>query len=642
MRLAAGFVAAGLAAGFVAAGLVAALASAQERAEATVNAPVVGIEDLLEFTVSVPEARGARPELPPMPGFEVLGSQMLTSTSIVNGRVSASVSWTYRLRPLEVGEFTLPPVPVPGYAPTESVEVTVEPGSRRSPSRRTRRPDPFGSPFDPLLDPFGREAPPEVGERDLFLRAEVSDREVQVGEQVLVLYRLYARVPVFTAVPVDLAQPEGFWVEETPLPDVPWQEQGLSRERIRELRARPGPRREQRVVEGVPYDTYPVLLRAVFPTGAGERQLPGPRFEIGVPGRSRSIFLAPTTVTSRDAPPVTIRALPLPAGGRPANFSGAVGDYRLEASLLSGGEPVRDEPVPAGEPLVLRVELDGQGNLQAAGIPALPDDPGFRRAFRFFDPESRLETGLREVGAGEGLGAFRFGGRRVWEFPVVPEAGGVHRVAALGLNVFNPATGAYESVASDPLQVRVEGGIAAVPAPAGAGVVERLGDDIRYLQPVGSAAASPPGGLRVGFWLALSLGPPIGWNLTVFAWVRRRRHRALHADRFRRQEAGRVALRRLATLGAADPAAIGSVLGDYAAARLGVSARGLTAAGAADRLVSEGAQPEVAAEFAALWSAAEAARFAARPAQAPDGETGAARAADLIRRLEATLRRPAA
>lgn len=638
MRLPAVVVATGL--------LAAAAAPAQERAEATVNASVVGVEDLLEFTVSVPEIRGGQPEMPPVPGFDVLGSQMLTSTSIVNGRVSASISWTYRLRPLEVGEFTLPPVPVPGYAPTEPVIVTVEPGSRRPPSRRSRRPDPFGSPFDPLLDPFrdpfGREPPPEVGERDLFVRAEISDREVRVGEQVLVLYRLYARVPVFTAVPVELAQPEGFWVEETPLPDVPWQERGLSRERVRELRAQPGPRREQRVVDGVSYDTYPVLLRAVFPTGAGERQLPGPRFEIGVPGRSRSLFLAPTTVVARDAPPVTIRSLPLPDAGRPADFSGAVGTYRLEASLLAGGEPVGDEAVPAGEPLVLRVELDGQGNVRAAGIPALPEDPGFRRAFRFFDPESRLETGLRDIGAGEDLDAFRFGGRRIWEFPVVPEAGGVHRIAALGLEVFDPESAAYETVASDPLRLRVEGGIAAVPAPSGAGVVERLGDDIRYLQPVGPALASPPGGFPLRWWILLSLGLPIGWNLAVFAVLRRRRHRALHADRFRRRGAGRAARKRLAKLGEDDPAAIGAALRDYAADRLGLSPRGLTPAGVVERFVAEGADPEAAAEFAALWSATEAARFAARPAGRSPADATPFRAIALVRRLEATLGRAAA
>lgn len=634
--------------------LAAPLAAAQDRAEARVDASVVGVEDTLELTVSVPERRGGAPELPPLPGFEVLGSRTLSSTQVVNGEVTRSVSWIYRLRPLEVGAFEIPPIAVPGYQPSAPVAVAVESGSRRPARRQRQRPDPFGSvfgrPFDPLLDPFtdpfGTDPPPEVGAEDLFVRAEVSAPDVAVGEQVLVLYRLYARVPVFTAVPVELAQPEGFWVEEIPLPDVPWQEQGLSRAQIRERRARPGPRRDQREVDGRTYETYPLLLRAVFPTGAGERELPGPRFEIGVPGRTRSLFLAPTTVAAREAPAVTIRSTPLPEAGRPPGFSGAVGAYRLDASVLRDGAPLGDDPVPAGEPLVLRLELEGEGNIEAAGMPEFGGDSGFRRAFRFFDPESSLETGLTEVGGGVGLDAFRFGGRRIWEFPVVPEAGGTHEIATASLDVFDPSTGGYRTVASDALPIRVEGGIVAVPAPTGSGTIERLGEDIRYLRPVGPAPAAPPAPwdpFRGAWWVAFSLGLPVVWNLAVFAALRRRRYRAAHADRFRRQGAAREALRRLGRVRAGDAGAqaeIGAALADYAAARLGASARGLTPEGAADRLAAEGADPAAAREFAALLSRTQAAGYAAAPAASTD-LASPEQAADLVRRLETRLRRPA-
>ncbi len=627
--------------------LLAGPALAQERAEVSVDPSVVGLEDFVELTVSVPEVRDGRPELPPLPAFEAFGSQMTTSTSFVNGRMTRSVSWTYRLHPREVGEFTIPPIPVPGYEPTPPISVTVEPGSRRSPSPGPGR-SPFGSPFDPLFerfrDPFGADPPPRIGERDLFIQAEVSDREVLVGEQVLVLYRLYARVPVAVVVPVEPAQPQGFWVEEVPLPDLPWREQGLSRARIRELRESPGPRREQRVVDGVTYDTYPILLRAAFPTGAGEREFPGPTFEIGVPGRSRSVFLAPTAVETRAAPAVTIRTNPLPDPGAGSTFSGTVGDYRLRASLVRDGAPLGDEATPAGEPLVLRLELEGDGNLQAAGTPRLDGDPGFERAFRFFDPESSQETGLREAGAGTGLDAFRFGGRRVWEFPVVPEAGGVHQVASARLDVFNPETSTYETLTTDPFPVRVEGGIAAIPAPAGGGTVERLGDDIRYLQPLRPAPASPPAPFSAGWWIALALGLPVAWNLAVFAALRRRAYRAAHADHFRREGAAREALRRLQRIrdeGEGAAAAIGVVLADYAAARLGVSPHGLTPEGARERFVAAGADPDAARDFAALLSRTQAARFAAAPASGRALPTGK-EAAELVRRLDSGIRRSAA
>ena len=118
----------------------------------------------------------------------------------------------------------------------------------------------------------------------------------------------------------------------------------------------------------------------------------------------------------------------------------------------------------AGDPLVLRVELEGSGNLRAAGTPRLPDSGEVRRAFRFFDPDSTSETGLREAGSG-----LAFGGRQVWEFPMVPEAGGVRNLAGVTLDVFNPRTGAYERLASEPLRIRVEGAAATAPGSEGTG-----------------------------------------------------------------------------------------------------------------------------------------------------------------------------
>ncbi len=632
--------------GFVTAFLAVLLAPsvhAQEAAEASVDADHIGIEDTLSLTVSVPEERGGAPALSGLAGFEVLGSQRMSRTEIVNFQMTRATEWIYRLRPLAVGELTIPAIPVPGYQPTSPIQVRVEQGSLRPAT-----PDPFASPFSsPFSSPFGlgdpfdrlrrRDPPaPEVQEGDVFIRTEAPDSEVHVGEQVLVLYRLWSRLPVFAAAPVELAQPEGFWTEEVDLPDVPWQERGLSGTEIRERRNLPGPRRERRTLNGVAYETYPLLMRAVFPTGAGERELPGPRFEVGIEGARRSFFGPEQVVVVREAPAVTIRAEPLPADGRPAGFTGAVGDYRLSAEVRRDGSPLGDRAAAAGEALVLRVELEGTGNLRAAGTPVLPEGPEARRAFRFFDPDASSETGLREEGA-----ELAFGGRQIWEFPMVPEAGGVRNIAAVTLDVFNPRTGAYEALASDPLQIRVEGAAAAVPGTEGPVGVERFGEDIRYLKPVGPPTSPPAGPWRPGALFGLSLALPVLWNLGLLAVRRRRAWREANPAEFRRRGAATAARRSLSRVAGDGPEAaarVGEALTEYAAARLGGSRHGLTPASAARRLEEAGATPDAARRFRALLSRSEGARFAA-PGGGGQAGSDAKEAAELIRELETQLGR---
>lgn len=655
----------GLLALFAAALAVGAPALAQERAEATVDANPIGLDDQVVLTVSIPGDASNRFELPILEDFEVGGSGRSFRTSIVNGRMRQSTDWNFTLRPRRVGDLVIPPIPVAGHPPTEPITLRVEPGSLR-PARPARR-DPFGSlfgsPFDPfdLLDRRALSARPEprVGEGDVFLVAETpgaegsdpNSPEVFVGGQALVLYRLYSRFPVAAAAPAEMARAEGFWTEEITLPDVPWQERGLDRAEIRTRRELPGPRRERRTVGGVAYDTYPVLLRAVFPTGAGDLELPGPTFEVLIQSGRASLFGPEEVVVTRQAPAVTVRAQPLPSSGRPAGFTGGVGTYDLGARLLREGEPLAPgAEAAAGEPLVLRVELSGEGNLRAAGEPALPESPEFRRAFRAFDPDISLDAGLVPAGAA----GYRFGGRRRWEFPLVPELGGVRRIPEIALEVFDPETGRYERLATDTLRVEITGGAATADGPAGPAGVERFGEDIRYLKPV-RGGGPPPAPWRPGpsFYLLLAL--PVLGNAAVFAVLRRRAYRAAHASGFRRRRAARSALSRLAAIpanGGADDAAVGRILTGYAADRFSLPPRGLTPESAAARFVSAGAEPDLARRFAALWSRSESARFAGAPgrvegtgAEGAGAEgTGAegigaaaSEAADLIRALEAQI-----
>ncbi len=606
--------------------LAAGSAGVQEAARAELEASRIGLEETVNLSVSVPGERDGPPELPRMPGLEVRGESRGSSISFSGGSLDRETRWTYVLQPTRTGDLAIPAIPVPGYAPTEPLTLRVEPGRVRAPSR-PRSVDPFASPLDSL---FGRpDRAPALDLDDLFVRVEADRRDVRVGEQVLVLYRLYARVPVLFAQETGGARPEGVWIEDVTLPDVPWLERGLSPDDVAARRALPGPVRERRVVDGVEYDTWPILMRAVFPAGAGERVLPGPTFEIGVRTRSRSLFSPEQVVHARTAPAVALRVEELPETGRPPDFGGTVGEFALSGELLRNGEPLDGRDAAVGETLVLRVRLEGEGNLSGVDPPAL--DPTLDGDFRVFDPDNEQAAGLRADGD-----RFVFGGVRSWSFPVVAERGGAREIGPATLHAFNPGLGAYERLATDPIPIRVTGGSADIGAPAAAASPgARFGDDIRYLKPVGPAA--PARDWTGLFWVALALPP--AWNLAVLALARRRRDRALHADAYRRARAAGAATRRLRRLRPdLDPAetggAVAEILYRYAADRLGGSPAGLTPDAAAARFREVGAA-DSADRLGRTLSEAEGARYRGDAAKAP----GASEARELIASLEAELTR---
>ena len=62
----------------------------------------------------------------------------------------------------------------------------------------------------------------------------------------------------------------------------------------------------------------------------------------------------------------TIEVLDVPAAGRPANFSGLIGDFKITA------EAAPDE-VAVGDPITLRVDISGPAYLGNVEMPPLAD-----------------------------------------------------------------------------------------------------------------------------------------------------------------------------------------------------------------------------------------------------------------------------
>ncbi|MFM1944788.1 MAG: hypothetical protein RI897_3770 [Verrucomicrobiota bacterium] len=120
-----------------------------------------------------------------------------------------------------------------------------------------------------------------------------------------------------------------------------------------------------------------------------------------------------------------VRVNSLPREGRPEGFAGAVGRFQLEASVSSTN-------VAVGDPLTLSVRLSGSGNLESMRWAAPTNWPGWRA----YEPTSNLEV------------SDRFGqvGVRTVEQVLVPQSSGLGAVPPIRFAYFDPFKDAYQVV----------------------------------------------------------------------------------------------------------------------------------------------------------------------------------------------------
>jgi hypothetical protein len=557
------------------------------RVEASVNATRIGVEDVLQLTIAISGAisgGSGEPQLPNLDGFRVSGRSTSSQVQIVGGQMTSTSSFIYQLLPQREGRFTIPAIPVNVSGQTqqtEPIEIEVVSGAVL-PRGRGRGGSPFGS-----LAPRSRREP-AVEPNDVFLRTEVSNDAVYQGEEIVVTYRLYSRyVPLGPQIEDDPPL-TGFWVEEVELGD----DDGA----------------ERQIVDGTEYLVFPLKRRILFPTKAGELEVPSLTLSTAFRMTSSDPF---DSFFSRGSAPIVLRSSPvridvkaLPAAGRARDFSGAVGEFELDAQL-------NQDEVAAGDAVTLTLSIAGRGNLRSIQSPSLPDTPGFRT----FDPKTdetvrATRDGLR--------------GSKRWEYVLVPESAGIKEIGPWRFQYFDPGSGSYVDASAGPVALRVSGSSAAVAnglAPADSargprGDVKLLRQDIRYLkdapEALGDRATSYYGSKL--FYLSLVL--PILWNLGLVGWLRRRDKEKTHSTLIRSRRANRMAqgrLKRAAKLAAEGDKdfyeEIAAALYKYVGDKKSVSPSGLTTQSIDSLLQGGGVDETTRAEFVAVVSACEEARF---------------------------------
>ena len=119
---------------------------------------------------------------------------------------------------------------------------------------------------------------------------------------------------------------------------------------------------------------------------------------------------------------------PLPAEGMPHDFSGAIGDYQF---IFQAGP----KKVKLGDPVTLKMEINGTGNFNTVIIPKLENTEGFR----IYEPQAKTEPN-----------------RKTFKQVLIPESDKVYQTPKAVFTYFDPNKKEYKSIVQGPAPLEVE------------------------------------------------------------------------------------------------------------------------------------------------------------------------------------------
>ena len=456
---------------------------------ADVTPKIIGLNETatLRVTVSANQQLGniVSPQLNALPEFNVSYGGSSSQYNITSNQISVSMTWTYVLRPKKVGQFTVSPIQIFHGNKTytaDPVSIKVLPKSTK-PSQNESSQDTFTDAFSSSTHK---------------VEASVDNPRPYVNEQIIYTFRyLYtARIPSFNSpkyTPPSLRQ---FWTTE------------LERKRV-----------QRKVIDGTLYSIEEIRV-GLFPITAGRVTIEPAKLSLPLStGRGR-----PQSSNVLITNPVEVAVRPLPQKGKPTNFVGTVGQYRIHAQTDR-------QAIEAGDGFTLRMQVSGTGNIKTVPAPTVPTLPNMA----IYDPQITDAIGVVDS---------KVRGSRTYEYIIIPSKEGDWTIPAIDYPYFDPQTESYQVARTVPITINV------LPNPnraAGTPLshttqsdIHLLKQDIRYIKPdslkLSNQHLQPY--KRISFWVVQTL--PLA--VVLFVWVYRQRQAKRDPKQLRQQYAAKNAL----------------------------------------------------------------------------------------------------
>ncbi|MDX6745407.1 BatD family protein [Polaribacter sp. PL03] len=379
--------------------------------EATLKTKVsknkLGVNQRLRIEFSIDKQGGDNFTPPNFNNFKVVGGpSQSVSQSWINGKVSFTQSYTYIIQPKRKGELSI-----------GSASVTI--------GGKTIKSNPVKIiVIDAVAIPKNPNDPNYIAQQNIHLVAEISKSRPYVGEGVYVEYRLYVseNVSVYDTSVTEAPKYSGFWNQNIKITGFPVKIGKYNGENYR----------------------YIVLQKALLvPTKTGKLPIGSMKMDIviGVPsGRSDFFGNAITKNIKREfvSTKKIINPRSLPLEGKPANFTGAVGDFNFNVSLSK-------DILKANETSQVNVNVSGNGNLNLFELPTV-ETPA---ELEMYQPERK--ENIRTNASG-------ISGSIIDSYTVVPQYKGKYKIPNTSFSYFNPNEKKYKTITTEDLYVDVQEG----------------------------------------------------------------------------------------------------------------------------------------------------------------------------------------
>ncbi len=387
-----------------------------------------GQQFAVTFTVN---AAASNLKAPSFKGFSVLSGPNQSSSSsmqIINGRMSQSVSYsfTYYLQAGNEGSYTISPakITVEGKSfETETftikvVKATANGGGQQQQQSRQQQ---------------NNQATTTIGDKDLFLKASVSNASPYLGEQVVVTYKLYTSVAIAQYSINKLSSNKGFWSEN------------LTKENEK-------PKQYKEYLNGKQYIVAEIRKVALFPQESGKLNVEPLEVEViaqiqNQKRRTNSIFDFfddPFSSSVQNVKKVlkannlSINAKPLPTVNKPDDFTGAVGNFTFRSDIDK-------TELKANDAVNLKFTISGRGNIKLIDKLNIV----FPTDFETYDPKINDNINASENGVS---------GTKTFDYLIIPRNQGVYTIKPVTFTYFDLNKGKYITLSSPEYTLKVAKG----------------------------------------------------------------------------------------------------------------------------------------------------------------------------------------
>ena len=449
-----------------------------------INRSTVSVGDNFQVTFDI-EGDGSNFSAPSFENFGVLsGPNKSSSMQWVNGEFSSSLSYSYILKAMNEGEFSIEPASVKfksNVVQSQSIKVRVLPSRQQSSAQSSTATQSKPNP----------QVTSKESKEDLFLKLYVDKKQVFVGEQIIATYLLYMNTQI---VNYASSRPvfNGFYAQE--------------------LEVDPSGSLVNETINGKQYTVATMKKVVLTPQKSGEITVPSLDMEMVIrvaeKQKRRSMFdqffgsfkNVKVEVKSNEE---KINVSRLPTQGQPRDFIGAVGEFKLNTTLD------RTE-VGVNEAINLTVNISGNGNLELISLPKIE----FPNDFETYDPKTKQDISVTAAGTK---------GKRTFEYVLIPRFAGEFKLKPVSFSYFDPKTKSYKQLSSESITLNVlrtdgeslsSGGAHLAPKKEN---VQIIGKDIRFIKTDEPELKRKESGFyRSTLFYALSTLPFVGMGASIF------------------------------------------------------------------------------------------------------------------------------